>query len=226
MLRINILYAEIFRAWRVSGQYSVHLKHPRFGTPAPWNVNMNIQDTDTVKVNGWLETCRSAATSKGICHPCSGSCTRHICKANTFTLRFWSVVTIEYGNRSYLVTELCVASDNVQEPNQWESGCVSPRMKQRELDPLDKFELNLWWAYCVFSYMLLSRHQNVGQNREIKIANRSFENVSQFKYLGTTVTNRNLIQEEIKRRFNSGNACYHSVQGLLSSRLLSKNIKN
>jgi hypothetical protein len=52
-------------------------------------------------------------------------------------------------------------------------------------------------------YMLLSRHQNVGQNRNIKIANRSFENVSQFKYLGTTVTNQNLIQEEIKRRMNS-----------------------
>jgi hypothetical protein len=73
--------------------------------------------------------------------------------------------------------------------------------------------------------MLLSRHQNVGQNREIKIANRSFENVSQFKYLGTTVTDQNLIQEEIKRRLNSGNACYHSVQRLMSSRLLSHNVK-
>jgi hypothetical protein len=72
-------------------------------------------------------------------------------------------------------------------------------------------------------YMLLSRQQNVDQNRDI--ANRSFENVSQFKYLGTTVTNQNLIQEEIKRRLNSGNACYHSVQNLLSSRLLSKNLK-
>jgi hypothetical protein len=47
-------------------------------------------------------------------------------------------------------------------------------------------------------YMLLSRHQNVGQNRDIKIAKKSFENVSQFKYLGTTVTNQNLIQEEIR----------------------------
>jgi hypothetical protein len=46
-------------------------------------------------------------------------------------------------------------------------------------------------------YMLLSRHQNVGQNRDIKIANRSFENVSQFKYLGATVRNKKLIQEEI-----------------------------
>jgi hypothetical protein len=72
--------------------------------------------------------------------------------------------------------------------------------------------------------MLLSHHQNVGQNRDIKVANRSFENVSQFKYLGTTVTNQDLIQEEIKKRLNSGNACYHSVQNLLSSHLLSKNL--
>jgi hypothetical protein len=71
-------------------------------------------------------------------------------------------------------------------------------------------------------YMLLSHHQNARRNRDIKIANRSFENVSQFKYLGTAVTTQNLIKEEIKRRLNSGNACYHSVQNLLSSRLLSK----
>jgi hypothetical protein len=74
-------------------------------------------------------------------------------------------------------------------------------------------------------YMLLSRHQNVGRNQDIKIANRPFEIVFQFKYLGTTVTKQNLIQEEIKRRLNSGNARYHSVQTLLSSRLLSKNLK-
>jgi hypothetical protein len=73
--------------------------------------------------------------------------------------------------------------------------------------------------------MLLSRHQNVGQNRDINIANRSFENLSQFEYFGTTVTNQNLIQEETKRRLNSGNACYDSVQSLLSSRLLSENLK-
>jgi hypothetical protein len=73
--------------------------------------------------------------------------------------------------------------------------------------------------------MLLSRHQNIGQNRDIKIASRSFEIVSQFKYLETAVTNQYLIQEELKRKLNSGNACYHSVQNLLASRLLSKNLK-
>jgi hypothetical protein len=74
-------------------------------------------------------------------------------------------------------------------------------------------------------YMLLSHRQNAGQNRDIKLANRSFENASQLKYLGTTIINQNMIQEEIKRILNSGNACYHSVQNLLSSRLLSKIVK-
>jgi hypothetical protein len=63
-------------------------------------------------------------------------------------------------------------------------------------------------------YMLLSCPQNPRQNHDIKIGNRYFENVAQFKYLGTIVTNQNLIQEEIKRSLNSGNACYHSAQTL------------
>jgi hypothetical protein len=74
-------------------------------------------------------------------------------------------------------------------------------------------------------YMLLSRHQNVGQNRDIEIANRSFENVPEFKYLGAIITNQNLFQEEIEGRLNYDNVCYHSIQNLLSSRLLFKNVK-
>jgi hypothetical protein len=73
--------------------------------------------------------------------------------------------------------------------------------------------------------LLLSRHLNAGQNHDLQIGDRCFENVAQFRYLGTTVTDQNLIQEEIKRGLNSGNACYHSAQNLLSSRLLSINIK-
>jgi hypothetical protein len=45
---------------------------------------------------------------------------------------------------------------------------------------------------------------------DMKIANRSIQNVAQFKHVERTV--RDLIQEEIKRRLNSDNACYHSVQ--------------
>jgi hypothetical protein len=64
--------------------------------------------------------------------------------------------------------------------------------------------------------MVLSRHKNAGQNRDIKIANRSFEGMAQFKYLGTTVSNQNLIHEEIKRRLNSRNAWYHKKTKLNS----------
>jgi hypothetical protein len=59
----------------------------------------------------------------------------------------------------------------------------------------------------------------------MKIDNSSFERVDEFKYLGTTLTNQNSIQKEIKSRLKSWNACYHSVQNILSSSLLSKNLK-
>jgi hypothetical protein len=61
-------------------------------------------------------------------------------------------------------------------------------------------------------YMLMSHHQNAGQNHNIKITNRSFENMAKFRYLGMEVTNKNLIHEEMKSRLNLGNSCYHSVQ--------------
>jgi hypothetical protein len=73
-------------------------------------------------------------------------------------------------------------------------------------------------------YMIMSRHPNSGQNQNIRIANDSFENVATFKYLGTTLTNQDDIHDEIKR-LNSGNACYYSFQNLLSSCLISKDLK-
>jgi len=73
--------------------------------------------------------------------------------------------------------------------------------------------------------MLISPDQNARRGHSIKNDNSFFTRVEEFKYLRTTLTNQNSIQEEIKSRLMSGNAYYHSVQNLLSSSLFSKNLK-
>ena len=74
-------------------------------------------------------------------------------------------------------------------------------------------------------YMTVSRDQNAGRIHGMKMDNSSTERVEEFKYLGTTVTNQNSIQEEINCRLKLGNSCYYSVQNLLSSSLLYKTLK-
>jgi hypothetical protein len=66
---------------------------------------------------------------------------------------------------------------------------------------------------------------NAGRSRSMRVDNSSIERVEEFKYLGATLTNQKSIQEEIKSRLKLRNACYYSVQNLLSSSLLSKNLK-
>jgi hypothetical protein len=73
--------------------------------------------------------------------------------------------------------------------------------------------------------MFVSPCQKAGHRQYIKRVNRSFEDVAKFKHVGTTLTDRNCTHEEIKSRLNFRNACYYSVQSLLSSRLLSRNVK-
>jgi hypothetical protein len=73
--------------------------------------------------------------------------------------------------------------------------------------------------------MVMSRDQNEGRIHSVRIDNSNFERVEEFKYLGTGLPNQISIAEEIKSRLRSGNSCYHSVQNLLFSRLLSKNLK-
>ena len=73
--------------------------------------------------------------------------------------------------------------------------------------------------------MITSRHQNIIQNQNIVIGNLSFENVEKFRYLGVAVTNTNDMHEDIKRRINMGNACYYSLENILSHRLLFKKLK-
>jgi hypothetical protein len=72
--------------------------------------------------------------------------------------------------------------------------------------------------------MIIS-HQTAGQSNYIRVANKFFKNVAKFKYWGATLTDQNCFHEEIRSRLNSGNTCYHAVQNLLSSRLLSINVK-
>ena len=73
--------------------------------------------------------------------------------------------------------------------------------------------------------MVMSRDQNAGRNQSVRIDKSTFGKVAGFKYLGTTLTIRDSNVAEIRSRLRSGNACYQSVQNLLSSRLLIKNLK-
>jgi hypothetical protein len=69
--------------------------------------------------------------------------------------------------------------------------------------------------------MFMSDHQNAGQSHNLMTANKSFEKVAKFICMGTTVTIKNCIHEEITIRLKSGHECHHSVQTLLSSHFLS-----
>ena len=73
--------------------------------------------------------------------------------------------------------------------------------------------------------MIISGDQNAGRSHSMKIDCSSIETVEEFKYLGTTLTNQNFIREEMRSRLMLGNVCYYSVQNLLSSSLLTKNLK-
>ncbi|KAJ4452252.1 hypothetical protein ANN_03770 [Periplaneta americana] len=75
-------------------------------------------------------------------------------------------------------------------------------------------------------YMIMSRDQNIVRNGKIKISDLTFEEVEKFMYLGATVTNINDTREEMKRRIKMGNASYYSIENLLPSSLLSKNLKD
>ena len=84
-------------------------------------------------------------------------------------------------------------------------------------------DIGLEVNYEKTKYMITSHQQNIVQNQNIVIENLSFEKVENFKYLGVMVTNTNDIHEEIKRRINMGNACYYSLEKILSSHCFPRN---
>jgi len=67
-------------------------------------------------------------------------------------------------------------------------------------------------------YMIVSHYQNVGQNHNLLIAIKFFENVTEFKYENLrTEIYENFIHEEVKSRLNLENVYYYFVQYLPSS---------
>jgi sorting nexin-29 len=74
-------------------------------------------------------------------------------------------------------------------------------------------------------YMVRCWDRNAGRDHSVKIDNSCIERVEEFKYLGTMLTDQNSVEEEIRSRLKLGNACYHSVENLLFSWMLSKYFK-
>ena len=103
-------------------------------------------------------------------------------------------------------------------------GSVHTVKKNAEALVADTKETGLEVNVHKTKYTTVSRDQNAGLIHSMKM-DISIERVEEFKYLGTTLTNQNSIQEEIKCRLKLGIACYCSVQNLLSSSLLSKTLK-
>jgi hypothetical protein len=104
------------------------------------------------------------------------------------------------------------------------SGTIHTIRKNTEALVIASKEIGLEVNAEKTEYMVMSRDQNAGQYSSIKTGDNSFETVEQFKYFETTLTNQISIHKDIKSRLKSGNACYHSVQNLLSSSLLSQNV--
>jgi hypothetical protein len=97
--------------------------------------------------------------------------------------------------------------------NIW-GGSVHTVKKKTEALVMDSKENGLEINADKYRFWVMSRDQNAGRSHHIKTDNSSSERVKKFKYLGTTLTNQNSIQEKIKSRLKSGNACYCSVQNL------------
>jgi hypothetical protein len=103
-------------------------------------------------------------------------------------------------------------------------GSLHTVKKDMESLVIASMEICLGVTAAKTKYMVMSQDQNAGPSSILKIGNKYSERVEQFKCSRTTLMNPSSIREKISR-LKSGNACCHSVQNLLSSSLLSRNVK-
>jgi hypothetical protein len=86
-------------------------------------------------------------------------------------------------------------------------GCVHTIKENAETLLLASKEIGLEVNVDKTKYMVMSRDQNAGRSHSIKTDNSFIERYEEFKCLGTTLPDQNSIQEEIRSRLMSGNAC-------------------
>jgi hypothetical protein len=119
------------------------------------------------------------------------------------------------------VHQLLVCTDDVNILR----GSVHTTKKNREALVVSSKEIGLEVNVDKTKYMVMHRDQRAGRNHSLKTDNSSFEKVEVFKYLGKILTSQNSIQEEIKSRLKSQNACCHSMQNCWYYSLLGKDAK-
>jgi len=131
-----------------------------------------------------------------------------LCKS-ILSVHYFCHVHIFYGTANY-------ADDDVME------GSVHTVKENAEALVVVSKETGLEVNADKTKYTFMSQDHNAGRSHSMKTDNSSFQRAEKFKYLGTTLTYQNSIQDEIKSILTSGNVGYHSEQNLLSSSLLSK----
>jgi hypothetical protein len=109
---------------------------------------------------------------------------------------------------------MCASSQRIYEIS---IGSVPSVEKTMEFLAVASVEIGLEVNADKTKYTFMSHDHNAGPCHNIKIDNCSLERVEEFKYLGKNLTNQNSIEEEIKKRMKSGNACCYSLQNRMPS---------
>jgi hypothetical protein len=139
-----------------------------------------------------------------------------------FSYDITSVQVKQHGLKLNVTHELLVYADNIN----MLGGSVHTVKKHTESLLVASKQVGLEVNDDKSKCMVMSRDQNAGRSHNIQTDSSSLELVEHFEHLGRTLTNQYSIQEELKRRLKSGNACYHSVHNFMSTSLLPEKFRD